>query len=177
MTAAIIAFSVLGALCVVAVMLGLPGTWVLVGLALILELADAWITGAPTSTFGVWALGGAVGLGLAGEGVELLSSALGIKGGGGTRRGMVGSMAGGLVGGVAGTVFIPIPLVGTIIGVLLGTFAGAYLGETSGEEAKEGSEALKPAAAATVARILGTVAKTGVAAGVWLLLVVSAVWG
>lgn len=174
MSIAITAFALLGALCVFAVLLGLPGTWVLLGLALVLELADAWITGAEVSTFGAWALGGAFTLALLGEGIEAGASALGIKGGGGTRRGMVGSVAGALAGGLGGTVFLPIPLIGTLVGVLLGTFAGAYIGETTGAEAKSREEALKPAAAATLARVLGTVTKGGIAGAIWVMLLASA---
>ena len=48
--------------------------------------------------------------------LELFSGVLGAKKGGGTRRGMVGSVIGGLVGAFALTFFFP--LVGTLVGSL-----------------------------------------------------------
>jgi uncharacterized protein YqgC (DUF456 family) len=176
-------FAFLSALCVMSIAVGLPGTWMMLALAIVVELVDPnWLPGPETSTFGWGLLAGCVALALAGEGLELASSMLGTKAGGGTRRGMWGSIAGGLVGATAGTFVVPI--LGTLGGALLGTFLGALWGEMSAlkELETEGSDdgsrrakaALKPAVAATVSRALGTVAKVGIGLTVWIVLAVAA---
>ncbi|MCB9761789.1 MAG: DUF456 domain-containing protein [Alphaproteobacteria bacterium] len=178
MIAAAIVFMILGGLCTGLVLLGLPGTWMMLALAIVIELADGWwLDGATTTTFGGWLIAGMVVVALIGEGLELASGAIGTKSGGGTRRGMIGSMAGGFLGGIVLTFMLPIPILGTLIGVLVGTFVGAYVGETSGEQAKAGDEAIKPAISATIARVVGNVAKTGVAMVVWAALTVAAFMG
>ncbi len=176
-------FAFLSALCVMSIAVGLPGTWMMIALAVVLELVDSrWLVGTDTSTFGWGLLAVCIVLAVIGEGLELVSGMLGTKAGGGTRRGMWGSIAGGLVGATAGTFVVPI--VGTLGGALLGTFLGALWGEMSSAKALDvdGSEdsrrrakvALRPAVAATVSRALGTVAKMGIGASVWVVLAVAA---
>jgi uncharacterized protein YqgC (DUF456 family) len=92
----------------------------------------------------------------------------GAKAGGGSRRAAWGALIGGFVGALAGTPLLP--LIGTLIGAVLGTFVGAYLGETTGPQARSGEQALKPAIAATLARLVATVAKVGAALAAWALL-------
>lgn len=104
-TAISIAFTLLGALCVA---LGLPGTWLMLAAAVLLELFD---------------------------------------------------------------------------GALPGTFGGALAGELSHpgrkelDDKAEYKDALKPALAATVGRVLGTVGKAGIAAAVWLALTAALFFG
>jgi uncharacterized protein len=181
-------FTFVGGLCVLAIVGGLPGTWMLLAVAVLIELFDAhWLpVGANPSTFGWGILLGATALAALGEGLEVLSGMLGVKAGGGTKRGMWGSILGGLAGALGGTLILPIPVLGTIVGALLGTFLGALWGEMTSKEAPlsaDGSElpqkrsardAMKPALAATVSRALGTVAKTGIGATVWIVLSVAA---
>jgi len=173
-----VVFAVLGALIAATVLLGLPGTWLLLTLAVIVELADGYLLGGAPSTFGAygwWIIGGGFGMAILGELLDLAAGALGAKKGGASRRGVVGAFVGGLGGALVGTFFLPIPLIGTLIGALLGTFAGALLGEMNDPENKKtADEAFKPAAAATLGRVLGTVGKAGIAGVVWLVLTAAA---
>ena len=177
--AAVYAF--LSALCVLSILVGLPGTWMMLALAIIVELVDPrWLPGPDATTFGWPLLAVCIALAVVGEGLEFASGMLGTKAGGGTRRGMWGSIAGGLVGATAGTFIIPV--VGTLGGALVGTFVGALAGEMSAARELDGSQAagdrakdaLRPAVAATVSRALGTVAKMGIGATVWVVLAVAA---
>ncbi len=158
-----------GVACVIGVLLGLPGTWILLGFAVLVELFDGiWTTADSPVTFGLPVL---IGCGIAaglGEALELLSGALGAKHAGSSRRGMIGAFFGGFVGLVLGTA-IPIPVAGSLIGVLLGCFLGALGGELSHENAKlEG--ALKPAIGAVLGKVVGTLAKLPIVLGVWGIL-------
>jgi uncharacterized protein YqgC (DUF456 family) len=165
-------FALLGLGCLALVLIGLPGLWLMVGLAAALELADAWLLQDPGGvSFGWGAIAIAAGLGLAGEAVETVAGAAGSRLGGGTRRGMAGALVGGLVGAVAGTLLLPAPLVGTLAGALAGTFAGAWVGEATGPEARGRAHNLRAAFGATVGRLGGTLGKTALAAVAWVLLV------
>ena len=166
---------VAGLPCVLLVAGGLPGAWILLGLAAAIELADPLWMGPDVTSIGWWAIGAGAGVAAVGEVAELLSGSIGARTGGGTRRGMVGSVLGGLLGAVVATFLVPIPLVGTLIGILVGTFTGAWIGETTGAAAVGPKEALRPALAATVGRVVGTVVKVGVALIVWTLVSAAAV--
>ncbi len=168
-------FSLAGVLCILAVIIGLPGTWMLLGLALIVEIMDRWyLPVADRQTFNWWVLAACVLLAALGELFELFAGMLGAKKAGSTRRGMFGSLIGGILGAVLG-LSIPMPLVGPLIGALIGTFVGAVVGELSAAE-KEIHQTLRPATGATIGRILGTLSKLPVAVIVWLWLCVSAFW-
>ena len=58
---------------------------------------------------------------------------------------------------------------------MLGTFAGAVIGELNDPEATV-RDTLKPAAGASIGRIIGTVAKIPVAIAVWITLSIAAFW-
>lgn len=175
-------FSVLGLACVILVMIGLPGTWIMLALAFVVELVDRfWLSGQAQGsqhTFGWWLLGGSVLLAGIGEVVETLTGAAGTKVGGGSKRGMVGAVIGGILGAILFTPLIPIPLIGTLIGALLGTFAGALLAERSRSDRPDPSlgKDLKAATGATVGRLIGTMIKAMIAAALWITLSVAAVW-
>lgn len=160
-----LAFASAGLGCVAITLLGLPGTWLIVGLAIAIELLHP--------LFGWGAIAVAVLLALAGEVVETLAGAVGTRAGGGSSRGMIGAILGGLVGGIAFTGLIPIPIVGTLIGAALGTFAGAAIGELTAEDARGGG-ALRAALGATVGRLVGTMGKTLLACAAWTLLTLRA---
>ena len=169
-------FSLVGFFCVLSIPVGLPGMWIMLALAFILELADTLMLPAGREvTFGWTTLAICGGLGVVGEVVEGVAGAAGTRMGGGTSRGMWGAILGGFVGAIALTVMIPIPLIGTLIGALAGTFAGAFIGEATGEESRSRprSENFRAAFAATVGRLAGTLGKTAIASVIWVLLV----WG
>lgn len=165
-------FCLVGFFCVMSVALGIPGTWLLLALAVGMELGDVWWLPEGAQSFGWWAIGLSVAAALLGELLELVAGMLGSKAGGGSRRASWGALLGGLVGALLGTPLFP--LIGTLIGALVGTFVGAYVGEVTGETPKEGKDAVKPALAATLARVLSTVAKLGIATVVWIGLSVAA---
>lgn len=171
-------FTLLGLACALIVPVGLPGTWILLGLAVVVELADGLWLGDPASTFGWWLLGGCVGLALLGEVIETATGAVGTKLGGGSKRGMWGAVLGGFLGAFLLTLLVPIPVVGTLAGALLGTFAGALLGERSRGDREDPSlkADLKAATGATIGRVLGTMAKSAIAFSIWVGLAVAAFW-
>lgn len=173
-----ILLALIGLACLVAVALNLPGLWIYLATAVLLELCDGF-WGVDT-TVGWIALGAVFLLALVGEAIEAGSSLLGAKVGDGTRRGAIGSLIGAIVGAVAFSFIIPVPIVGGIIGVLLGTFIGALVGELTGPEAKEIQVAWKPALWATAARVVGTAFKVAISSVAWVILTGASVyyaWG
>ena len=113
-------FTLLGLGCLVLVVIGLPGTWIMIGLAVAVELLDRhYLDAADPETYGWWAIGACAALALVGEVLEAGAGAAGTRAGGGSRRGMVGAMIGGIVGAIVFTPLIPIPIVGTLIGALV----------------------------------------------------------
>jgi uncharacterized protein YqgC (DUF456 family) len=170
-------FVLLGLGCLVLVVAGLPGTWIMIGLATAIELLDHhYLDGPVAETFGWRAIGACAALALLGEVLEAGAGAAGTRAGGGSRRGMVGSMIGGLVGAIVFTPLIPVPVVGTLIGALVGTFAGAAVAERTADEPPDAQSTLKAASGATLGRLLGTVSKTMIATTVWVVLSVGAFW-
>jgi len=170
-------FFVLGGVCVVLVVVQLPGTWALLGLAALLEYLDRlYMSDSDHQTFGWWVLGCCLAIAVIGEIIEFVASVAGAKKGGSSTRGMWGA----LIGGIAGVfIFTPlfffIPLFGAFLGAVLGTFVGAVVGELTAEHATiKGS--MKPAIGATIGRVLGTTAKLGIAMAMWMTLTVAAFW-
>jgi len=171
-----ILFGAFGAIFTLSVVLGLPGAWMTLGLAVLIEVIDDWWRATPgESTFGWWLLGACAIVAVVGEILEFAAGALGAKRGGSSRRGVWGALIGGLVGAVLG-LGIPIPIVGSLIGALIGTFAGAIIGEMTDDEVTL-KQTLKPAAGATIARIIGTLAKLPLAMVIWVALVVRVCFG
>jgi hypothetical protein len=168
----------LGAGCLVLVAIGLPGGWLLLALAACIEffVDPFYLPRGAQPTFPPWTLWASLLLLLLGEVLEFGASALGAKQGGATRRGMLGSLVGGLAGAILLTPVIPIPVVGTLIGALVGTFLGAVAGETTGRRPSSLPGSIKPATAATVGRVLGSMSKLGIALAVWIVLGVAAFW-
>jgi len=161
--------------CVLLVVGGLPGAWMLLGLAAAIELADPLWLGPGITSIGWGVIIAGTLLAAIGEVIEFVSGSLGARTGGGTRKGMVGAFIGGMVGALLATFLIPVPVLGTLVGALLGTFGGAWVGEMSGMEGAGPREALRPALAATLGRVVGTVAKVGVALCVWIALSAGAI--
>jgi hypothetical protein len=145
-------------------LLGLPGNWVIVGIA----AAAAWL--APSgfrlsiSQTIVYVL---IGLALVGEGVEFAAGALGVKRAGGSRRGALYSLGGGLAGGMVGMfIGLPIPIIGSAIAAILfasfGAMAGAVIGENS--QGRETGHSWQIGKAAFWGRLFGTLGKTAIGA-------------
>jgi len=170
-------FALLGLVCVALIPFGVPGTWMLLGFAVLVELADTLVVPPPAEhTFGWGVLAFCGGLGIVGEVIEAGAGAAGTRMGGGTNRGMWGAILGGIAGAVVFTVALPIPLVGTLVGALIGTFVGAFVAETTGLASRDrlASQNLRAALAATIGRLAGTLGKTMIATVIWILLVKNA---
>jgi len=111
--------AVLGGL--LAVVVGLSGNFILLGLALLV----AWIGKFAVLGWGTWFL--LLGLAVLGEIVEAVLGVVAARGFGATRWGMIGTFLGGILGAVAGSAVLP------VVGSLLGAFLGAFLGALGGE--------------------------------------------
>ena len=165
-----VALGVLGLLCLVGTALGLPGHWVLLLLAIGIEVGDEkWLPTGQDTTFGWGLIVAILVLGLIGEAIEFGAASFGAKKGGGSRRGAWGGLLGGLAGGLLG-IAIPIPILGSLIGAFLGTFAGTLIGESTGKAPKLTKDSLKPALWATLARAGGTAAKLAITLSSLILL-------
>ena len=165
-------FALLGLACLLLLVLGLPGTWVLLAIAFGIELVDGFLLpGDAVVTFGWDLLALCGGLALVGEGIEALAGVAGTRYGGGTRRGMVGAFIGGIVGAIFLTGLLPIPVLGTLFGAMFGAFLGAFIGEATGPEARGRAHNLRAAFGAAVGKLGGTVAKLAIGVVMWVLLV------
>ncbi len=141
--------------------LGLPGNWLIVALAL-----GGWAL-APTDNHShvtLFPLMAMVVVAALGELFEFAASALGASRMGGSKRGamlaIVGSIAGALVG-LFGGALVPIPIVGPVIASLLLGAGGAFAGTVVGERwaGKEWDASLQIGNAAFWGRLIGTVGK------------------
>jgi len=153
--------------CVVALfslVLGVPGTFLIVGIALFY----AWATGFVTVQWST--IGWLLLLAVIGEGVELLSSSAAAAGARPSRRVTVGALVGALIGGIVGT---PI-LFG--IGSLLGALVGAFVGAAMAVQSEGGSlrESLVTGFAALKGRFLGFVVKAALGAAMVVIVAVAA---
>lgn len=166
-------FALFGVVCVAAVVLGLPGAWIMVAVAVLIDLLLAPSIGDGQPFFGWWSIGAAGGVALVGELIEAFAAAEGARRGGASVRGAVGATIGGIVGAIVGTLVIPILVVGTLTGAALGAVAGAVIGELTREGVKL-RETAKPAMGAAIGKVLGTIAKIPCAVVVWLVLAIAA---
>lgn len=145
----------------VAVLFNLPGTWLMVLLAALIEWwqPDEFLYSWPV-------LYVAAGLALWGEILEFALGAKGARRAGGSKRGAVLAIVGGIVGAVIGTPLAPI--LGTLIGACAGAFAGSLLGDLwAGRPIGHSIDAGKGAAAG---RLWGTIAKMAVGGAIVVLL-------
>lgn len=164
-TAAII--STLGALLgVLLTAVTLPGIWLMV----IVAMLCAWWQ---PDLYSIWTLLSVVGIGIAAEIAEMLSSAAGSAKTGGSKSGIIGSLVGSLIGLILGTVLIPIPIVGSIIGAVAGAGLGAGIAER-GIAKRSWGESYQSGKGAAVGRALASVIKTGFAIAAALVLIVFA---
>lgn len=102
----------------IAIPLGLGGTFILIGVAALYDLLHGF------SVIGVPLLLVFLGLAILGEVIEAVLGSVVAQKFGARKWGMVGAFVGGIAGGVYGTPIMPV--VGTIIGSILGAFVGAF---------------------------------------------------
>jgi uncharacterized protein YqgC (DUF456 family) len=161
------AFAAWGVICTVLTVVGLPGTWMLLGGAVIVEALRH-------GTFSLTTLVIAGVIALLGELVEFLAGALGAKAQGASRLAGLGAIVGGLIGAVAGTVLLPAPIIGAIIGSAVGSGAGAA-GVELARRKKTTHQVLRIGAGAFAGRLLATVLKGACALAMMILLVTAAI--
>jgi uncharacterized protein YqgC (DUF456 family) len=166
-------FAVIGVACVISVVFGLPGSWLLILMALLIEVADTlYLPEGERQTFHWWVLIVCIVLAGIGELLEFFAGMLGAKTAGSSKYGVWGALIGGLGGAILG---LFIPLIGSLVGALLGTFLGAIAGELIWQK-RSLQDSVVPATGATIGRILGSLSKVPIAFAIWLLLVVSVFW-
>jgi hypothetical protein len=159
----------------VTVLLGLPGTWLMVASTAALAW---WQWGDPDTgagrMFSVTTLVAIAMLAALAEAAELLTGVLGATRAGGSRWGAGGALLGGFVGAIVATPLIPVPVVGTLIGACVGAAAGAWLLELwSGRTL---AVSVKSGVGAGVGTLAGRMIKLAVGTVIWLIVAVAAFW-
>jgi hypothetical protein len=140
--------------------LGLPGTLVIVGIALLY----AWATDFALiqwSTIGWLTLMAAIA-----EGLEFLAAGAGAAGTRPSRRVTIGALGGAFAGGIVGAPFFF--GIGALLGALAGAFAGAALAVRS--EGGSVEDSVTTGLAAMRGRLLGFVVKAGIAVAMVVLI-------
>jgi uncharacterized protein len=141
--------------------LGLPGTWLMVGAALVYHLAVHG-SGVGASTVVVVAV-----LAVAGELAEFALAARFTRKYGGSRRAAWGAVLGGVIGAFAG---VPVPVLGPVIGALVGAFVGALGAELTVRG--DHRAAARAALGALLGRVAASAMKVGLGAvmAVWIVI-------
>jgi len=141
-------------------LLGLPGNW------LMLVVTGVYAFTVPdAASESLWwiALGTLTVLAIAGEGIEMLASAHGVRKHGGSKRSALLSFAGALIGAIFGAVIGTgfMPIIGSLVGALLLSGAGALGGAFLGEQwiGRSVDDSLQVGQAAFWSRLAGTAAK------------------
>lgn len=159
-----IGVAVAGVVGFVLTLLGFSGVWLPIGAALLMQWQHP-------GSFSTWTLGVAIGLGLLGEIVELVASALGASKAGGTKRAAIGSIIGGVAGAILGTPIFPI--LGTILGAAVGAGVGAALMHQT-RDGVQWRESMRVAQGAALGRLVATIVKAVLAVAVAALLGIAA---
>ncbi|HEB61386.1 MAG TPA: DUF456 domain-containing protein [Phycisphaeraceae bacterium] len=146
-------------------LIGLPGVWLIILLSLLSKLVDPGM-------FSWWTIGVSTALALVGEILETGSSAVAVKVGKGSRRGMIWAVIGGIIGAIVGAPF------GLLVGAILGGMIGAGLGAALAEITlgKSFNQASLAGGAAAAGRLAGVMGKTAVAMIVYVIIAVAAFW-
>lgn len=161
-----LALTLLNALFWSSILFGLPGTWLMVLLAVGVRL---WWP--EFRLFGSGVLWAAAALAALGEVVEFVLGAAWTRRAGGSGRAAGLAIVGALIGAVVGT-GIPVPILGT----LLGACAGAFLGSLAGDlwVGRSWLQGVRAGRAAAVGRFMGTVSKLAIGGAIFVLLSLAA---
>ena len=154
-------------LCLLTVLLTLPGTWLMLGATALV----AWLRW-DEGMISPWTLAALLALAIAGEFLETLSSSAGARRAGASRWGSLGALAGGIVGAVAGTFVIPVPLFGSLIGACAGAAGGAVLLELS--TGRPADQSARAGVGAGVGRLAAVAIKFGIGVVMWVIIAVAA---
>lgn len=170
-----IAVTLFAPACWIGTLLGLPGNWGMVAVAVLLAYFvgnQDFIDLDSTSMVSILLLA------IAGEVAEFLAGAAGVNKLGGSKRGAALAIVGSVVGAILGMfVGVPIPILGSLIAALVfggvGAFGGAVLGERwSG---KDWNLSIRIGWGALWGKLLGTLIKA-ICGTVMMLILVLAVW-
>ncbi len=145
--------------------LGLPGTWVMVGAALVYHIAVP-------GTVGMATVVGTAVLALIGELLEFSLAARFTRRYGGSRRAGWGAILGGFVGAFVG---VPVPVVGPVIGAFVGAFVGALVAELTVRG--DHRAATRVATGALFGRVTAAAMKIGLGMVMAVWIVLAAVMG
>ena len=152
---------------------GLPGNWIMVGL---IGLWAWWRPDDSVMDVSWWSWSGMIALAGLGELFEFLASVLGAKRVGGSRRAAVLSVIGSILGGLMGAVIgLPVPLIGWLVGSVLFACIGAFVGALIGERwyGSDLDSSVTVGTAAFVGRLLGTIGKLAMGAGILVIAILS----
>jgi len=142
--------------------LGLPGTFIMVAIAIAANyFASAGI--------GWFAIGLGLALAVVAEVLEWTMSARFAQKYGGSKRAGWGAIIGGLIGAFAG---VPVPLIGSMIGAFAGAFIGALVAEFTQPEA-DASSATRVATGALIGKAAATAMKLAIAFTIAIMLTFS----
>lgn len=149
-------------------LVGIPGIW------LVLLMAVVWEVATPTtSLFTPWSIGIAAALVLLAEVVDFAAGAVGAKIGGGGKRAAWGAVIGAILGAILGTFVIPIPVIGSIAGAAIGSGAGAMIGHI--DEAETRGQLVKVGGGAAAGRLVAIIIKLAIGLAVVCVLTLGAV--
>jgi len=157
----------------VLVVLGLPGTWLMVISTMLLAWWH-WDASQETQMFSLITLLAIVIIAALGEVFEFVTGVIGSKKAGGTRWGSVGALVGGIIGAIAATFLIPIPVLGSLLGACIGAALGALGLELYG--GLELSASMKSGVGAGVGRFVGTIIKIIAGVMIWIIVTMAAFW-
>ena len=163
-----ILFSLSSFLLVFAVLLTLPGTWMMVLMAMLLNVTME------DNMFSWWTIGIALAIAVIGELLELVAGGAGAKAMGASKRSILASVLGGVVGAILGTFLLPIPIIGTILGSALGAGIGAVVFEFTIADRRDLKHLRGIGTGAFTGRLLATVLKAVVALVMAVMLSVAA---
>lgn len=147
------------------VILGVPGNWLMILGAILL---DWWLEEPRLFAWGT--IAAVTGMAVLGEVAELISGMVGSRRAGGSRRGAAGALLGAFAGGLVGTAFFPV--LGTLLGVCAGAFAGAFLLESTG--GRTFHESTRSGMGAAAGHLFGVTTKLILGVGIWTVLAVAA---
>lgn len=133
----------------IAIPLGLPGTFIIFLASLVYGLITHFSQ--ITQTL-IWIL---LGIALFGELMEYFAGIFGAKKFGASKAGIIGAIVGGIIGGIMGTGILP--LIGSVVGLLIGAFLGAFLMELAIK--KKPAQALRAGWGTFTGRIGGILTK------------------
>lgn len=142
--------------------LGLPGTFIMVGLAILLNYVAA-------AGIGWVAIGFSLVLAVIAEVLEWTMSVRFARKYGGSKRAGWGAIIGGLIGAFAG---IPVPVIGSMIGAFAGAFLGALVAEWT-QPQSDASLATRVATGALIGKAAATAMKLAIAFTIALMLTFS----